>query len=130
MPDWQQGITTRSGARPRRKILVRDRWALALARRRRVDGPPGAARHRQARTIALAVAAMLLAAPLFAVGAGPIALAGLPAPPPPRCLATGVTAIPGLGARGREEPFTAFEQTPAWAPRWPRLWSRVRELLK
>src|SRR5438045_3440932 len=97
VPDQEHGITTWPCARPRRKNLARDRWALALARRGLARWPR-AARRGEACTTALAVAAMLLATPLLAVGAGPIALAGLPAPPTARGLATGVTAIPGLGA--------------------------------
>ena len=59
-----------------------------------------------------AVASSLVAAALLAVGGGPVALRGMPAPPAAGGALAGGAAVAGLGPLGQEPAFTTLEQTP------------------
>jgi len=87
---------------------------LGLDRRgRRLE--VGAWRVRLGRRRALvdtaAMASGLVAAALLAVGGGPVALTGQPAPPASCSILAGRATVACLGPTGQEPAFTPFEQT-------------------
>jgi hypothetical protein len=129
MPHDKQVVTTRSRAGPSRKILVGGRWALALAWPGRVRRRTAPARCQSLATAA-AIAALLLASPLPAIVAGPIALTGLPSSPTLRCLPTGGATVTGLGMRRQEVLLTAFEQATTGTPGGPGPWPGVSQIVK
>src|SRR5262249_25901983 len=110
----EHGIAARPVTGNARGFFGNFGWALALAGRRRRTGRGGRGCRLGIGTGPLllptaAVAPGLVAAALFAVGGGPIALRGMPAPP----AAGGVTAcgaaVPCLGPLGEEPALATLE---------------------
>ena len=64
----------------------------------------------QALLSAAAIASGLVPTALFAVGGGPVALTGMPAPPASGGVLAGRTTEACLGPLGQEPAFTSFEQ--------------------
>jgi hypothetical protein len=115
-------VTTRPLARPPDKICGRRSWALALAELRDASCSRFGNVISRGRPwwLPFAVASILLAASLFALSAGSIALTGMPAPPTPGCLLTSGTAIASLRLTGPEPLLTAFQQAAPAAKTPPR----------
>ena len=95
-----------------RRIFGNFTCALALGRRRAAD-------LRGRRLLTLPITPTLRLPPLLAVAAGSITPGGPPAPPVPRRLLTGRTAIACLRTRCTKPALTALQQTAAAAERLP-----------
>jgi hypothetical protein len=132
----EQDVAARPVAGQARGFFRDFAWALALAGRGRCGGRvergwgprfgprglgldllgwrlgPGAGR---ALPPAAAIASGLVPAALPAVGGGPVALRGMPAPPAAGGVSAGGAAVAGLGPPRQEPALTAFEQAPATA---------------
>lgn len=120
----EQDVAARAVAGQSRGFFQDFAWALALAGRGRCGGRIGRGWRPgfdlwwlglgagRALVAAGAVAAGLIAAALLAVGGGPVALRGMPAPPAAGGMSAGGAAVAGLGPSGEEPAFTALEQAP------------------
>jgi len=95
-----------------RKIFGNFACALALGRGRAADLQGGP-------LLTLPITPTLRLPTLLAVRTGAITLGSPPAPPVPRRLLTGRTAIACLGTSGTKPAFTALQQTAAAAERLP-----------